>query len=134
MTKFRIAFTVEAEMMFSLMSKMLPIDDLHVHELQPEPPRSEPKHMPKLAVKLGVKRERPKPGPDLQSGANYIIMKMFADGQPHRATDLKPLFEAGGFSSNSVGSRLQTLREHGILLQVGDGTWKLLPKAGESGD
>lgn len=128
MTRFRIAFTVEAETMFSIMSKMLPIDDLHVHEMQPEQSKSEPRAMPKPAVMLRVKRERIKTGPDLQSGTNLIIMKLFEDGQPHRAHELMPLFKAGGFSPNSVGSRLQTLRQRGILLQLGDGTWKLSPK------
>lgn len=133
MVKFRLGFTISAETLFALMSKVLPIDDLSVEELPPAPI---PKHNIAQQVKrLGAdslmppkqqhRKKRPNRGLNLKQGINGIILAHMADGQPHREVDLRPLLKAGGYSENSVASRLQSLKEHGVVRQLGRGEWRL---------
>jgi hypothetical protein len=135
--KFKVGFSIEAETLFKLMSQFLPVDDLHVEELTPPISVSRtpawdalvgnsplPLNKPKPKVKGKFKRRASKPM-DLNTGINRIIMEAMADGKPHRAIEFKPLLTKAGFSANSVGSRLQNLEVHGIVIQRGDGTWTL---------
>ena len=135
MVKFRLGFTISAETLFLLMSKMLPIDDLAVEEVMEAAPRQQ--HNLKAQLKhLGQDSLMPPPkkqhkpqkrrrGVDLKRGINGIILTALSDGGTHRAVDLQPLLRAAGFSENSVSSRLQQLKEHGVVRQVGMGTWRL---------
>ena len=65
---------------------------------------------------------------DLTTGINRIIMDALSDGKFHRAVEMKLALKAGGYSENSVGSRLQNLERHGVVEQIGDGTWRLTEK------
>jgi hypothetical protein len=139
MAKFKIGFVGEAEVLFAMMAKLLPIDHVTVEEVTPPaPPSIQPtrvlaqqlvRHLdaPKLKPKLKPKQYKRHPSKplDLHAGINRIIMEALADGFAHRAMDLRPLLKKGGFSENSVGSRLTNLREHGAVEQMGDGTWRL---------
>jgi hypothetical protein len=124
MVKFRLGFTVSAETLFALMSKVLPIDDLSVEEVmdRPRPPSALPerKKLPRKAYAKRVSK-----GLNLNEGINGIILTAMSDGLAHRAADLQPLVKAAGFSPNSVGSRLQALREHGVVKQLDNGGWRL---------
>lgn len=127
MTKFRIAFTIDAETMFGIMNKLLPINDLQVEELH-EAPR------PKLALQGMVRRAIPQRkkrrsrGIDLEHGINSILVDHLSDGKPHRTQEMQPLMKTGDYSPNSVNSRLEELRKAGIVERVGHGTWKLIQK------
>jgi hypothetical protein len=112
--KFKIGFTMDAETLFGLMSKMLPVENLSVEEVFERP--SEP--MPRLPHK-----GRGFPGPDLKKGVNGIIMIALAEG-PKRAVQIQPKVQAAGFSPNSVNSRLEALYRFGVIERVGDGTWR----------
>jgi hypothetical protein len=137
MAKYKIGFVGDAEVLFAMMAKLLPIDHVTVEEVTlPAPSRLDPairfdkrfdlpKPQPKLKPKLKQHKRRPSRPLDLHAGINKIIMEALADGFAHYATDLKPLLVKGGFSENSAGSRLQNLREHGVVEQMGDGTWRL---------
>ena len=132
MVKFRLGFTISAETLFALMSKVLPIDDLSVEEIAPTP-----KHNIAQQVKrLGADSLMPPPakqrkkqvnrrGLNLKEGINGVILAHMADGQSYRETDLRPLLKAAGFSENSVSSRLQALLDHGVVKRVGHGQWRL---------
>lgn len=129
MTKFRIAFTIQAETMFHLMSRLLPIDDLEVVEQAPQPQRP----VPKLAARVHTALTKPKKkrrsrGIDLEHGINSILVNHLSDGKPHRTQEMQPLTMTGGYSPNSVNSRLEELRKAGIVERVGNGTWKLVQK------
>ena len=134
--KFKIGFTIDAETLFGIMAKVLPIEELTVEELTPPPVVAPPRHNLRAQIKsLGAdsllpgpkvrKKQRTGRGPDLKSGINGVIVKAMADGQEHRAVDLAPLLQAAGFSSNSIASRLGSLRLHGVVKQVGGGRWRL---------
>lgn len=130
MTKFRIAFTIQAETMFHLMSRLLPIDDLSVSEMHEGTAH---KSVPKIAARIHAALSRPKNkrrsrGIDLEHGINSILVDHLSDGKPHRAQEMQPLMKTGGYSPNSVNSRLEELRKAGIAERVGDGTWRLVQK------
>jgi hypothetical protein len=112
MVRFKIGFTIGAETLFGLMSKMLPIEDLSVEELVERQP------IARMVIKgrRGTK-------PDLNHGINAILLAEMANG-PMRAAELEKSLVAAGFSANSVGSRLSKLREQGVVEQIGDGTWR----------
>jgi hypothetical protein len=128
MMKYKIGFTIDGETLFGMLARFLPVNDLSVEELAPAPMPRMPaakvlpiKHHPK-----SHKHKRVSKGPALNAGINRVIMDALSDGKAHKAVDLKPLLKAATFSENSVGSRLQALREHGIVEQVGDGSsWRL---------
>jgi hypothetical protein len=129
MVKFRVGFTIDAETLFDMMAKMLPIADLHVEELAPERPATPVR----LVTKASTPRKRRGHKVDLASGANAIVMRLLADGLPHRAIELKPLFTQGGFAANGVGSRLDKLREHGVIFHPEIGLWQIVKKEQAAG-
>jgi hypothetical protein len=132
--KFKIGFTIDAETMFGMMAKFLPVEDLHVEEVMDKP---EPQ-INRIAARVGAipiskpkrrytppQKRKPSIPLKLDAGINRIIMEAMSDGKPHKAIELKPLLKKGGYSSNSVGSRLQNLEDHGVVIRQGDGTWVL---------
>jgi hypothetical protein len=130
--KLKIGFTVSAETLFGLMAKLLPIDDLHIEELgdtaRPSlaPAKAAPKQIGK-PHKPPPKQQRRRTGPDLKSGVNRIIVEALSGG-PRRASEIKPLLKAAGFAESGVGSRLEKLREQGIVHQPEFGLWQLTAK------
>jgi hypothetical protein len=137
MAKFKVELTISAEALFGIIQKFLPIENLHVEELI-EKPRDVPPAISKIAARVGAipisklkrrytppQKRKPSIPLTLNSGINRIIMDAMADGKPHKAVELKPLLKEGGYSSNSVGSRLQNLENHGVVIRQGDGTWIL---------
>jgi len=136
--KLRIGFTIEAEALFGLMAKMLPLDDLNVEELPPERQREPAIRASKIA-QLAAARKAPPRGKKprvrshgLNQGANRVLMELLADGQPHRAAEAKPLMRAAGFADNSIGSRLGALREKGHIFQPQYGLWQIVRKDREA--
>jgi hypothetical protein len=130
--KFKIGFTIPAETLFGLLAKVLPIEDLQVEELLVEKtvqPRVAPAPRLETLAKPKKKVKRRFRGPILSQGINAIILNHLADDKPHRADELKPLLLAVGFSANSVGSRLQSLREAGVVFQPELGFWQRTPLA-----
>jgi hypothetical protein len=128
MVNFKIGFEVSGEVLFGLLAKFLPVDNLSVEEVRPKAPPTKPAlarlnvaQVKKLAKPQRAKRKSN--GLNLSEGINGIIVGILSDGQPHRATDLEDPLKAKGYSGNSVGSRLQNLRAHGIVEQIGGGKW-----------
>jgi hypothetical protein len=131
MSKYKIGFVGEAEVLFAMMAKLLPIDHVTVEDVTPPaPPRPAP------AIRFGKRFDLPKPdkpkqkrkspGPDLTKGINGIILTRMSDGKTHRAEEFRPLLKAAGFSESSVSSRMEELRKHGVVKHLGEGKWKLV--------
>jgi hypothetical protein len=126
--KFRLGFTVEAETMFSLMAKLLPIEDLSVEELR-EPPRRvsfSPNTFaaPKLAK---PKRASPPIRPyaiNLKKGMNAIVLQLMSDGEPHRFREIGEALKAANFSGNGVGNLLKRLIKYNLIEQNGEGVYR----------
>jgi hypothetical protein len=127
--KFKIGFTIEAETMFRMLAQFLPVDDLHVEEV----PTATKSDIPKSAIGrliAGVKpvkqkRKRPPTPIKLHEGINGIIIDAMSDGQAHRAVEFKPLLKQRGYSEHSVTSRLEALKNYGVVEQMSDSTWRL---------
>lgn len=133
MMKFKIGFTVTTETLFNLLATVLPIEDLHVEEVReymPSPQRKLARQLVHDLPKLRHKRQSREL--NLYTGINKIIMTLFADGEPHKAIELRPLLINGGFSFNSVTSRLIGLERHGVVEHLKNGTWRLKPMQEES--
>ena len=135
--KFKIGFTIDGETLFGMLSKMLPIENLSVEEIVPKPTLAEraiavnrltqqaidQKRFPPVRKKADYKRQSP--GPSLTKGVNMVIVHELDSG-PKKATEIQPKAKAAGFSPNSVNSRLEALRNHGVVGRIGDGRWRLL--------
>jgi hypothetical protein len=122
--KFRVGFDIDSETLFGMIAKMLPIENLAVEELAPA--KAEPvTRIPHLKMSL-ARRRRPNPGPDLKAGINRIIVEMLANGKTLRAVDFEAQVERGGYTANSVSSRLDRLKAHGVVEKLPDQTWRLV--------
>jgi hypothetical protein len=132
--KYKIGFTMDAETLFGLLSKFLPIEHLSVEEVfeRPAPPTPKltvaprlvaPKPTPKLKLKRASR------GPLLDAGLNRIILDALADGEPHSPIDLKTaILKAGGYSADSLSSRLAGLVERGYVIKPDYGAYQLSEK------
>ena len=136
MSKYKIGFVGEAEVLFAMMAKLLPIDHVTVEEVAPPAPAPQPtrvlaqqlvRHLDASKAKPRKKyvKSRPSIPMDLTKGINRIILEALAHGMMRSAIELRPLLKRGGFSVNSVGSRLQKLEVKGVVERMGDGTWRL---------
>jgi hypothetical protein len=81
--KFKIGFTIDAETLFGLISKFLPLENLSVEEVALRPAHAAPPRLSKIAER--VERAKPKQkrasrGMDLKAGVNRIMV--FPKGGP----------------------------------------------------
>lgn len=131
--KFKIGFTIDAETLFSMISKFLPLEDLHVEEVleRPAPPPPQFVGKAKFVLAKPKRKHAPVKPVNLHAGINGIIIEAMSDGKPWRAIEFRPLLAKRNYSPNSVGSRLQSLKEYGALKQHGDGTWTLISPLAE---
>jgi len=133
MIKYRLGFTMSAETLFALLSKVLPIEDLSVEEIAPAPVKAARQladggPRPQLAKpKLKRKSGRPPDSykPNLAAGANAIILRVLADGEIHHTREIKDGYAAGGFKPNGTGSSIERMRKWGIIERAGAGQWRL---------
>lgn len=139
--KFKIGMTISAETLFGILAKFLPVEHLHIEEVvdHPVPPptpawaQSLKLNKPKLPLlrktpKSPKKKRKASIPMSLTKGINAIIMAELAHGMARYVNDLKPALIKGGYSGNSAGSRLNRLLEHGVVENMGDGTWRLASK------
>jgi hypothetical protein len=130
--KYRLNFVMSADVLFGLLARVLPVEELNVEEIAPVPVKEKPAritHDP--AIRFDKRFDAPKPkrkprdrgGPNLKAGANAIIMDLLSDGESHKANELNPLFKARGLSENGVGSALEKLRRRGLVHHPEVGLW-----------
>ena len=131
--KFNMHIRIDADQFMEMIAQYLPFELQSVEEIVVEPLPKAPPAVVALANRFKAKRGRPsKPSNrkptkpmDLKAGINRILLEALADGKPHKAIEIRPMLVAGGFSPNSVGSRLQYLAKKGLVTQHGDGTWTI---------
>ena len=138
--KFKLGFTVSAETLFTLMSKLLPIEDLSVEEVIERPSTPLADRAIALHQKQFLAKPKPKPkpkhrinprypdGPNLKMGINGIIVRHLSNGMGHNASELRKALKTGGYSESSLSSRIEELRKHGVVENLGQGTWRLTDK------
>jgi hypothetical protein len=126
--KFKIGFTIDAETLFSIVAKFLPLENLAIEEVVERPRTPAPRTLATAALPPRRKRARAGregEGPNLAEGVNGIIVKHLSDGQPHRAIELKALLKAQGYADSGIGSRLDRLRASKVVFQPDFGLWQL---------
>lgn len=129
--KLKVKFTIEAQTLFALASKLLPIEDLSIEELAPEHARAIAKAtqqvvLAKPQIKKVNRRGNNRFNPD--KGVNKIILDMLADGKPHHVAEADGTIKEAGYSPNGMYSRIQRLQRHGLVFQPRAGLWQLTPK------
>lgn len=132
--KFKLTLNISHEEMIRLLARYAPFEITSLHEIMedPTPKTAVLAPQPKKNMRLPKRPyRRPSISLNLKAGVNRIIMETLSDGKPHRATEVKPALVSGGFSANSVGSRLQHLEKKGIVKHNTDGTWELAVPATE---
>jgi hypothetical protein len=127
--KFKIGFTITPEVLFGIIGKVLPLENLHIEQLVEAP-------MPDPAIRFDRRFDLPKPKKlkkpkkkpsiplNLEKGINKIMITALQT-RPHKAIEIKPMLISGGYSGNSVGSRLQNLETHGVVERMQNGYWRL---------
>jgi DNA-binding PadR family transcriptional regulator len=122
--KLKIGFTIGAETLFSILSKMLPIENLKVEEImEPISPTMAMKFTNGASTQHTIPEQRTT-HINLKTGINKVILDMLENG-PHHAIDFRKSLSNAGYSPNSISSRLQNLEKHGVVKRIGDGAWKL---------
>ena len=139
--KFKIGFEIDAETLFGIVAKFIPLDNLTVEEVI-----ERPQHAPRLAsperiakshhfmdghkmvgVRAAQKNKRaqaPAGFPvNLEDGVNGVIMGVLADGQPHRFKEFGKASAAKGYARTGMGSRLKQLLEYGVIVRTGVGEY-----------
>lgn len=125
--KFKIGFTIDAETLFSIVSKFLPLENLAVEEVIERPERPSAPRLPKDTV-TPIKRRAKRAGSGVNiKGVNGFIVAALNDGEPHRYAELKKVVTANGYAGSGIGSRIKRLQEHGVLVRVSPGLWRLAP-------
>jgi hypothetical protein len=126
MIKYRLSFVMPGEVLFGLLAKVLPIEELSVEEIAPTPAKLKIKTAPQL-VKPKLKRAPRASGyaPNLEAGTNAATLKVLADGQVHRTKEIKKAFVATGYNPNGTGSTIERLRKWGLIRRVSEGHWQL---------
>jgi hypothetical protein len=135
MVKFKIGFTIDAETLFSYVSKLMPgLNDFQVEEVYVAPPLIE-RPIPKVA-QLVATRQIAKPIKTikkrnvnrkrfLESGANKVVLDVLADKKPHNSVEIKAAMKAAGFAETGSGAKMSKLKSYGILFQPEIGVWQL---------
>ena len=131
--KFKIGFEMDAETLFGIIAKFVPLENLSVEEVVERPhvvPRIAPEPKPKLVhvnqTKRGRKAYTRRPREiDLKTGLNFIILDALSDGENHTPTQLKAAIAKTAYSPNSLGSRMAQLIRDGHVVQADYGSYKL---------
>jgi hypothetical protein len=140
MVKFKVAFTIDAETLFSYVSKFMPgLIDLNVEEIFDVPKTTiqsstdmqrkleylrGPSTKSKIAQLVVRKKVIPNRKIQLNKGVNKAIMNALSDNKPHKAIDIKNAMEAAGFKGTGSGSKLSKLKSKNIVFQPDIGLWQ----------
>lgn len=127
--KFNIGFQIDAETLFGIIAKFIPLDNLTVEEVIDRPhhaPAPKLTHQPKLAPKPKHKQRAPRQGKgiDIHGGVNGLILKVLADGQQHRFGEIQQALSRDGYAQTGLGSKLKRLLEHGAVERVESGVYR----------
>jgi len=127
--KFKIGFQIDAETLFSIIAKFIPLDNLTVEEVfeRPHGERAQPRLAATPRLMGAMKRTSERPRASLRTsfaeGMNGVILGAFDDGEPHSYGELKRLISAAGYSGSGIGSRIARLVEVGALTRTGVGAY-----------
>jgi hypothetical protein len=130
--KFKIGFTLDAETLFGIIAKFIPLDNLSVEEVVERPQYatraiSAPERIEKQRAPHTQKHKRAGRAPgtqlNLDEGVNGVIMGTFVDGGQHSYGELKRLVTKAGYAGSGIGSRIGRLVEVGALVRISGGKY-----------
>jgi hypothetical protein len=126
--KFKIGFQIDAETLFSIVAKFLPLENLTVEEVIERHP-AEPR-LPRIPAMAAARLARRKRASrlNLDKGVNAVVMRLMADGEPHRFHELIQAIKAAGYAGTGLGTRLTRLMEHGFVVRPEPGEYRLAKK------
>jgi hypothetical protein len=130
--KYKIAFQIDAETLFAIMSKFLPLENLSVEEVIERPVTA---HAPRITHAAKVAKIGPKKGrrtSNLNEGVNSIIISELGKGLRSYAALKQAINASGVYSSSGIGSRLQRLVEIGAIVKASPGVYALPERQKES--
>lgn len=117
--KFQVGFTIDAETLFGLIAKFLPVENLAVEEVierKPAPiPRIANAALKKQKPYPRTPRNRPATGGERFAG----VRPLFGHG-PVRLSDIRQAFRDQGFSANGLSSAVTQWLKGGLIERVGD--------------
>jgi hypothetical protein len=127
--KFRLGFTVDAQTMFSLMAKLLPIEDLNVEELiEHEAIRPAPRiAKPQAQVRKPYTRTRR--GDPPTGGGRFAAIKPALELGPLTLPEIRAILIKAGFAANGLSSAITAWRGFGLIEKIEYGRYQLKAKA-----
>ena len=126
--KFKIGFQIDAETLFGIIAKFLPLEEVTVEEVVERAHAPTPRlpKQAKLAAPKPVEQASRRRQLNLDEGVNAIIMGALADGEPHRASEIiNAIAKDGRYATNGMGSRIPRLLRHGYIVRPSQGMYQL---------
>ena len=118
--KYKLAFTIDSETLFGIMSKFLPIQDLSVEEVvvpTPDPAIRFDKRFDQLPKPKRAKQVRRGGGTafNLTRGVNAVVVAVLADHGKHSPLEIKQALAKTTYSPAGLGSKLSRLLDLGFI-------------------
>jgi hypothetical protein len=127
--KYKLGFTIDSEVMFMLLSKFLPIQDLSVEEVVVPVPAPSIRFDKRFDLPKRTKARAIKGQSNLTQGVNAIIMGVLSDRQEHSYLELRQAVGKTNYSPNGLGARMARLVTLGYVNRLGDGKYRATTKA-----
>jgi hypothetical protein len=134
MTKYKIGFTIQAETLFAMMAKMLPIDDVKIQEFIEPPLEKQSKVAQQVIAALGApQKEKPIKlqkhfyHPSGKTCQNFILE--FLQKRPSATwSEMSHFLVSLGYNKSSVNNAVSRLVEKKFIERVTTGVYRLAGK------
>jgi hypothetical protein len=138
--KFKIGFTVQAETLFHMMSKFLPIEELHVEEIFEAPPTKPQSAIAKLVAKSQsqLQLEKPKAKPKVKiehfkhpSGKTVqdFVVEYLKSHPSATWAEMSAYTVSIGYNKSSINNAVTRLVYKKIVEKVAPGIYRLTKNA-----
>lgn len=127
--KFKVGFTIQAETLFSIIAKMLPIENLHVEEIIEHQEIKTQSRIAKLVAKMPQVKDSTRRfvHPTGKRVQDFIVEFMEKQSTANWK-ELSDLIESQGYHKSSINNGLNRLIEAKIIKRTGVGMYKLEKK------
>jgi hypothetical protein len=130
--KYKIGLTITAETLFGMMAKFLPIEDLYVEEILPQPTRVEPIEKisdasPKIKIKPGQNKDKQFKHPSGKT-LTYFILEYFKQRPKHIASwfELSKYTVEIGYNKASINNSITRLINSNQIEKISRGEYRLI--------
>jgi hypothetical protein len=132
MTKYKIGFTIQAETLFAMMAKMLPIDDVKIQEFIESPPEKQSKVAQQVIAALGApqqgkSKEKHFYHPSGKTCQDFILE--FLQKRPSATwAEMSHFLVSLGYNKSSVNNAVSRLVEKKFIERVTTGVYRMAGK------